>query len=176
MADSLYVKTSDGFVKVNIGGGSGGDGEVTRKVLVSSLRSAVLSAGTAMTVPEYVLGDSSLELTWNGLLLAKGTHYTEASITTVTFTFDVAVDDVVVATVYNSSSSSATRTVQTDTGRSAVLTAGTEYTVPSHPVLEGKLQVFLDGLQYTDFIDTSKTTIVFDVDIPATTEIICVVG
>lgn len=176
MADALYVKTSDGFVKVNIGGGSSEGSTTTRKVLVSSVRDEVLSAGTAMTVPEYVLGDNSLELTWNGLLLSKGTHYAEASITTVTFTFDVAVDDVVVATVYNSSSSSATRAVQTDTGRSAVLAAGTEYAVPSHPQSEGKLQVFLDGLQYTDFIDASTTSISFDIDIPATTEITCVVG
>lgn len=175
MTDALYVKTADGIVKVNVGGGSS-SGETTRKVLVSSIRSAVLSAGSAFTVPEYTLGDNSLELTWNGVLLAKGTHYAEASLTTVTFTFDVATDDVIVATVYNASSGSASRTVQTDSGRSAALTAGTAYSVPTHPVLEGKLQVFLDGLQYTDFMDVSTTTIAFDVDIPAATEIVVIVG
>ena len=177
MTDSLYVKTASGILPIAIEGtgGGGGSGTVIKK-LVSSIRASVLTAGSAFTVPTYVVGSNNLELFWNGLLLAKGTHYTEESATTVAFTFDLAVDDVIVATVYNSTTGTATRTVQTDTQRTSVLTAGTPYAVPNHPVLEGKLQVFLDGLQYTDFADTSVTSITFDIDIPTTTEIVVVVG
>lgn len=67
-----------------------------------------------------------------------------------------------------------TQTVQTDKSRNAVLTAGTAYTVPAHTVGKGVL-VYLGGLLYTDFTDVSATTISFDVDIPATMEIVVVV-
>ena len=67
-----------------------------------------------------------------------------------------------------------TRTVQTDKSRNAVLTAGTAYTVPAHAVGKGVL-VYLGGLLYTDFTDVSTTTISFDVDIPATMELVVVV-
>lgn len=70
--------------------------------------------------------------------------------------------------------SGSTQTVQTDKSRNAVLTAGTAYTVPVHTVGKGVL-VYLGGLLYTDFTDVSATTISFDVDIPATMEIIVVV-
>ena len=66
------------------------------------------------------------------------------------------------------------QTVQTDKSRGAVLTAGTVYTVPTHTVGKGVL-VYLGGLAYTDFMDVSTTTISFDVDIPATMEIVVVV-
>lgn len=67
-----------------------------------------------------------------------------------------------------------TQTVQTDKSRDAVLTAGTAYTVPAHTVGKGVL-VYLGGLLYTDFTDVSTTTITFDVDIPATMEVVVVV-
>lgn len=175
MTDSLYVKTAGGILPIAIAGSGGGSGTVIKK-LVSSVRPSVLTAGSAFTVPEYVIGSNNLELFWNGLLLAKGSHYTEESSTTVTFTFDLTIDDVVVATVYNATTGTATRTVQTDTQRTSVITAGTSYQVPNHPVLENKLQVYLDGLQYTDFTDVSTTTISFSDDIPTTAEIVCVVG
>lgn len=70
--------------------------------------------------------------------------------------------------------SGSTRTVQTDKSRDAVLTARTAYTVPAHTVGKGVL-VYLGGLLYTDFTDVSSTTISFDVDIPATMEIVVVV-
>nr|DAL16098.1 MAG TPA_asm: hypothetical protein [Caudoviricetes sp.] len=68
---------------------------------------------------------------------------------------------------------SSTQTVQTDKSRDAVLTAGTAYTVPTHKVGKGVL-VYLGGVVYTDFTDVSATTISFDVDIPATMEIVVV--
>ena len=67
-----------------------------------------------------------------------------------------------------------TQTVQTDKSRGAVLKAGAAYTVPAHTVGKGVL-VYLGGLLYTDFTDVSSTTISFDVDIPATMEIVVVV-
>jgi len=70
--------------------------------------------------------------------------------------------------------SGSTQTVQTDKSRDAVLKAGTAYTVPAHTVGKGVL-VYLGGLLYTDFTDVSATTISFDVDIPATMEIVVVV-
>lgn len=70
---------------------------------------------------------------------------------------------------------SSTQTVQTDKSRDAVLTAGTAYTVPAHTVGKGVL-VYLGGLLYTDFTDVSATTISFDVDIPATMEIVVAIA
>ena len=66
--------------------------------------------------------------------------------------------------------SSVTRLVHTVTG--ITLSAGTAYTVADHTVGENRLTVYLDGLQYTDFSETSRTSIVFDVDIPATMSIV----
>lgn len=70
--------------------------------------------------------------------------------------------------------SGSTQTVQEDKSRDAVLKAGAIYTVPAHTVGKGVL-VYLGGLLYTDFTDASSTTISFDVDIPATMEIVVVV-
>ena len=64
--------------------------------------------------------------------------------------------------------------IHVDEARDAVLKAGTAYTVPAHTVGKGVL-VYLGGLLYTDFTDVSSTTISFDVDIPATMEIVVVV-
>lgn len=69
---------------------------------------------------------------------------------------------------------SLTQTVQADKSRDAVLKAGTAYTVPAHTVGKGVL-VYLGGVVYTDFTDVGSTTISFDVDIPATMEIVVVV-
>lgn len=69
---------------------------------------------------------------------------------------------------------SSTQTVQADKSRDAVLKAGTAYTVPAHTVGKGVL-VYLGGVVYTDFTDVGSTTISFDVDIPATMEIVVVV-
>lgn len=66
----------------------------------------------------------------------------------------------------------ATRTVQTDDGRSAVLTAGTAYIVPSH--ITGRLTVYLDGCLYTGFTDASATTITFSDDIPTWMQIVVI--
>lgn len=64
--------------------------------------------------------------------------------------------------------------IHVDEARDVVLTAGTAYTVPAHTVGKGVL-VYLGGLLYTDFTDVNSTTITFDVDIPATMEIVVVV-
>ena len=172
MADALYIKTADGPVKVEIEGGSGG---ISHKVFTSVSRSAVISSGTAWTVPSYTMGDNSLSVFVNGLLCIKGQQYAEASSTTITFTFDVPTDFELTAVVTNGTGDE-TRAVQTDTSRTAVISAGTAYTVPSHGVGEQRLQVYLDGLQYRDFAELSATQISFDIDIPTTMEIVVVVN
>ena len=172
MADSLYIQTSDGPVKVEIEGGSGG---VSHKVFTSTSRSAVITAGTVWTVPSYTMGDNSLAVFVNGLRCIKGQQYTEASSTTITFTFDVPTDFELTAIV-TSSSGDASRVVQTDISRTAVISAGAAYTVPSYALGEQRLQVFLNGLQYCDFTEVSMTQISFDIDIPTTMEIVVVVN
>ena len=172
MADSLYIQTADGPVKVEIEGGSGG---VSHKVFTSTSRSAVVSTGTAWAVPSYTMGDNSLSVFVNGLRCIKGQQYAEASSTTITFTFDVPTDFELTAIV-TSSSSDAARLVQTDTSRKAVISAGTAYTVPNYALGEQRLQVFLDGLQYCDFTEVSTTQISFDIDIPTTMEIVVVIN
>ena len=67
--DALYVKTAGSLQRIEIGGEGG---SVSRKVLTSSNRSAVLAVGTAFEVPEYTKGDNSLSVFLNGLLCTKG--------------------------------------------------------------------------------------------------------
>ena len=86
MADKLYVKIDGKIVAVNIDGTGGGSGGISRKVLYSTSRASTLAAGTTFEVPEYVLGDNSLEIFLNGVRLSKGVEYAEASTTTVAFT------------------------------------------------------------------------------------------
>ena len=166
--DALYVKTAGGLQRVEIGGEGG---SVSRKVFTSSNRSAVLTAGTAFEVPEYTKGDNSLSLEWNGLHLVKDVDYAEATTTAVAFAFALAKDDVVRAVVIGGSGVGS-MTVAVDESRDAVLTAGTAYAVASHPLAENRVSVFLDGAAYTDFHETSQTTITFDDDIPAATQIV----
>lgn len=168
--DALYVKTASGLQRVEIEG-TGGGGSVSRKVFTSSNRSETLTAGTALVVPAYTVGDNSLSLEWNGLHLAKGVDYTEATTTTVTFAFDLATDDVVRAVVIGGSGVGS-MTVAVDESRDAVLAAGTAYAVASHPLAENRVSVFLDGVAYTDFEEATATTIKFLDDIPATMQIV----
>lgn len=168
--DALYVKTASGLQRVEIEG-TGGGGSVTRKVLTSSTRSGVLTAGTAFEVPAYTKGDNSLSLEWNGLHLVKDVDYAEATTTTVTFAFDLAKNDVVRAVVIGGSGVGS-MTVAVDERREAVLAAGTAYAVASHPLAENRVSVFLNGVAYTDFHEVTQTTITFDDDIPATMQIV----
>ena len=89
--------------------------------------------------------------------------------------FDVPMD-FELTVVVTSSSSNAARLVQTDTSRTAVISAGMAYTVPKYALGEQRLQVFLDGLQYCDFTEVSTTQISFDIDIPTTMEIVVVIN
>lgn len=73
------------------------------------------------------------------------------------------------------SGGTASRTVSRSTSRDAVLAAGTEYTVSAHTVGKNLVAVYLDGVRYDDFTETSSTSITFDVDIPTTMEITVVV-
>ena len=103
--DALYVKTAGGLQRVEIGG-MGGDGSVTRKVLTSSVRSEVLTAGTAFSVPEYTMGDGSLAVYLCGLLCSKGVEYEEVSAKSISFTSDIPADFEITAVVLSSSDSS----------------------------------------------------------------------
>ena len=169
--DALYVKTASGLQKVEIGG-TGGGGSVSRKVFTSSNRSETLTAGTALVVPAYTVGDNSLSLEWNGLHLANGVDYTEATTTTVTFAFDLATNDVVRAVVIGGSGVVGSITTTVDERRDTVLKAGTSYAVASHPLAENRVSVFLDGVAYTDFEEATATTIKFLDDIPAAMQIV----
>lgn len=177
MPDSLYVKTASGILPIAIEGtgGGGGGGSTSLSRLVSRNRETVLTAGTAFTVPTYTPDGKSLTVTYNGLMLALGTDYTEESATTIKFAFDLAVDDVIVATAYGATDS-ATRAMQVDTARSAVIAVGQSYQVPTYVLGTESLQVWLNGLQYTDLTEVDTTHIAFDIDIPTDMQIIAVVG
>ena len=166
--DALYVKTQSGLQRVEVGGEGG---SVSRKVFTSSNRSAVLTAGTAFGVPTYTKGNNSLAVYIGGLLCTKGVEYTEVTATSISFTSDVPTDFEITAVVI-SGSGAGTRTVQTDESRGAVLTAGAAYTVPSHPLAENRVSVFLNGVAYDDFHEVTQTTITFDDDIPAAMQIV----
>lgn len=101
MAYSLWAKTADGLERVAVEG-AGGGGSVTRKVLTSSVRSEVLAAGTAFTVPTYTLGDNSLAVYIGGLLCSKGVEYTEETSKTISFTSDIPADFEITVVVLSS--------------------------------------------------------------------------
>ncbi len=172
MADALYVKVNGEITPVQLNEKAGG---IFYKVFTSRSRDAVLTKGTEWSVPSYVMGDNSLSIFVNGLRCIKGAEYSEASTTSVTFSFDIPKDFELSAEVVTSTTD-ATRIVQTDQSRSAVLKAGALYTIPSYALGEQRLQVFLDGMQYRDFTEVSTTQISFDIDIPTTMEIVVVVN
>lgn len=174
MTDSLYVKTPGGILPIAIEG-TGGVGGSTIARLVSRNRESIVTAGTAFAVPTYTLGGNSLTVTYNGLMLALGKDYTEESTTSIKFAFDIAVDDVIVATAYGASDS-ATRAMQISVSRTETIATGASYQVPTYTLGNSSVQVWLDGLQYTDFAEVDTTHIAFDIDISPTTEIVVVVG
>lgn len=104
MAYSLWAKTADGLERVAIEG-TGGGGSVSRKVLTSAVRDAVLTAGTAFEVPEYTKGDNSLAVYIGGLLCTKGVEYNEVTAKTISFTSDIPADFEITVVVYSSSES-----------------------------------------------------------------------
>nr|DAQ77304.1 MAG TPA: hypothetical protein [Caudoviricetes sp.] len=73
----------------------------TRKVVTSNSREAVLTAGTAWTVPQHTVGGDELLVWIEGLLCTRGVEYTDASSTTITFTSDIPTDFSLVAEVVN---------------------------------------------------------------------------
>ena len=165
--DALYVKTVGGLQRVEIGG-TGGGGSVTRKVLTSSVRSEVLAAGTAFTVPVYAVGDNSLSVYIGGLLCSKGIEYNEVTAKTISFTSDIPARFEVTVVVYSSSESAGgAAAVQTDESRASVLKAGTAYAVPTHPLAENRLKVYLGGALSDGWTEVSETAISFNCDIPA---------
>lgn len=62
---------------------------VSRKVVTSNSREAVLTAGTAWTVPQHTVDSNELAVYIEGLLCTRGIEYTDASATTITFTSDI---------------------------------------------------------------------------------------
>ena len=87
MTDSLYVKTAGGILPIALGG-TGGGGDI-RKVVTSNSREAVLTAGTAWTVPQHTVDSNELAVYIEGLLCTRGIEYTDKSATTIAFTSDI---------------------------------------------------------------------------------------
>lgn len=153
-------------------GGSGGSGAIAQTVWSSTQRVAVLPASTPLTVPSYVAGASHIAVSVDGLMLARGRDYEEASSTTITFAFDLEADSVVTV-VSNVSSQESAASVVVDESRSSVISAGAAYSVPSHTV--GLLRAWLDGVACApgrDFTSETETSIAFTSDIPADMQII----
>lgn len=99
MTDSLYVKTAGGILPIAIEGTGGGG--VTRKIVTSNSREAVLTAGTAWTVPQHTVSSNELSVHIEGLLCTRGVEYTDVSATTISFTSDIPTDFSLVAEVVN---------------------------------------------------------------------------
>lgn len=152
--------------------GSGGSGSIAQTVWSSTQRDAVLPAGAALTVPSYVAGASQIAVCVDGLMLARGRDYEEASSTTITFAFDLEADSVVTV-VTTVSSQEAGASVVLDDSRSSVIAAGAAYSVPPHTV--GLLRCWLDGVACVPglhFTNETETSIAFTSDIPADMQII----
>lgn len=80
--DALYVKTVGGLRRVAVGGSSS-----TQTVQTDKSRDAVLTAGTAYTVPTHTVGKGVL-VYLGGLLY---TDFTDVSSTTISFDVDIPV-------------------------------------------------------------------------------------
>lgn len=76
-------------------------GGVSRKIVTSNSREAVLTAGTAWTVPQHTVDSNELAVYIEGLLCTRGVEYTDASATTITFTSDIPAEFSLVAEVVN---------------------------------------------------------------------------
>lgn len=89
--DSLYVKTDEGLVKLNLGTGSTGGSYLTTRE--SKTLSSALPAGTAYEVPEHEVGASTLAICFNGVLCKPGEdeQYVDVSSTAIKFNFDLPV-------------------------------------------------------------------------------------
>ena len=145
---------------------------LAQTVWSSTQRDSVLPAGTALAVPSYVAGASQIAVCVDGLMLAKGRDYEEASSTTITFAFDLEADSVVTV-VTTVSSQEAGASVVLDDSRSSVIAAGAAYSVPPHTV--GLLRCWLDGVACVPglhFTNETETSIAFTSDIPADMQII----
>lgn len=171
MSAALYFKDSDGVIKpVPLVDGS----SVNVEAFVSVDRASVHPAGTAFDVPRYAIGSGELSVFYNGLLCVAGRDYTEASETTVTFSFDLPVDAEITAVSTTSPDGSMSLTTQTSESRDGVLKAGTPYAVPAHAVGSDFLKVFLNGLMCQEgvhFTELSSSAISFTSDIPADAQI-----
>ncbi len=66
----------------------------------------------------------------------------------------------------------ASRTVSVSDERAEDLPEGSSYAVTAHTVGKGHVSVFLDGLEFFDWEETSSTTIKFLIAIPKTMQII----
>lgn len=168
MAVKAYVLV-DGKPEEIAGGSSG---SIAQTVWSSTQRDAVLPAGSTLTVPSYVAGASQIAVCVDGLMLAKGRDYEEASSTSITFTFDLEADSVVTV-VTTISSQEAGASVVLDESRSSVIAAGAAYSVPLHTV--GLLRCWLDGVACAPgihFTNETETSIAFTSDIPADMQII----
>lgn len=174
MAISVYW--NDNGVPVPFPIGEGNDGTIKTTTLTSVDRNAVLAAGTAFTVPEYAVGSNNLQVFVNGLLCVKDAQYTEVSSTTIAFTFDVETSAEITAmvTVGSSYEGVLTQRVLLSDSRASVIAAGTGFSVPEHQVGYGRLKVYLDGLilqEGLDYSETNSSTIVFNFNVPANTQI-----
>lgn len=169
MTDSLYVKTASGILPIAIEGTGGGT--VSRTVFTSKSRTGALGVGTEWNVPTYTKGNNSLSVFINGVLCVNGEEYTEVTATSVSFTSEIPADYELTAAVIGGSGAG-TRLVSVSESRESEIVAGADYDVPAHTVGENRIAVFLNGLQYSDFIETSSTTISFDNNIPADMQII----
>ena len=178
MAYTAFIKDGSRFVPFPGSSSGGGGGSVEVKSFVSASRDAVLTAGDPLTVPMYLVGSNSLQLWYDGLLLALGEHYTEASSTSVVFTFDIAADAEIIATVTAvTTSEGASTSVQYDAQRDAEITAGSAYSVPTHTQGSHELLVFLDGCLCVENVvwsDSSSASITFHSTIPKDMEVIVV--
>lgn len=172
---ALYFKDVDGVLKpVPLSDA----GALSVNALTSVDRASVHPAGSPFDVPAYTVGADDLQVFYNGLLLVAGSDYTEASGTTITFSFDLPTDAEVTAVSTTSANGAVSSSISTSENRAGVLTAGTPFTVQSHAVGSDLIKVYLNGLlcqEGVHFQEVSATAIIFTSDIAADVQITTVV-
>lgn len=89
--DTLYVKTSDGLVEINLGTSGGGSSTSVAVVRDRKTLAEVLPSGTPYEVPGHSLGSDGLVVFFNGLLCSQGEdqQYVDLSRTSIKFNFDL---------------------------------------------------------------------------------------
>ena len=90
MATTIYWNDNGTPTPFPVGGGSGAS-EIKTEIVRSINRDSIITAGSNYSVPNYIVGNNSLEVYMDGLLACKGAEnqYEEVNNSNIKFNDDI---------------------------------------------------------------------------------------